>query len=155
MGAKAFQDQMPGNHCWGCGPANEHGLQLKSYWADDADHAVAHFQPHHFHLAGPEHILNGGIIATVLDCHAICTAIADAFKREGKQDITDEIWYVTGSLNIRYLKPAPVAKPVELRAEVTGVDGRKTFVTASLYADGVECARAEAVAIRVPGEWRE
>ena len=28
----AFQEQIGGNHCWGCGALNENGLQLKSYW---------------------------------------------------------------------------------------------------------------------------
>lgn len=29
---KAFQDQIPNNHCFGCGPENASGLQIKSHW---------------------------------------------------------------------------------------------------------------------------
>ena len=39
MSQIAFQDQGSVHHCHGCGPANEKGLRLKSYW--DGDEAVA------------------------------------------------------------------------------------------------------------------
>jgi hypothetical protein len=40
---KAFQDHYPEEYrkCYGCGPDNEHGLQIKSYW--DGDESVAVF----------------------------------------------------------------------------------------------------------------
>ena len=42
IGLDAFQDMLPGNTCFGCGPANERGLRIKSYWDnDDSDVAVA------------------------------------------------------------------------------------------------------------------
>ena len=73
---KAFQDEMVGNYCWGCGADNPAGLHLKSYW--DGEVAVAQWTPAHEYSAGPRHILNGGIIATLLDCHGVCTAVASA-----------------------------------------------------------------------------
>jgi hypothetical protein len=49
--------------------------------------------------AGPRHLVNGGIIATLLDCHGVCTALADAYRREGREVGTDpEIWYATTSI---------------------------------------------------------
>jgi hypothetical protein len=68
----AFQDQIPDNYCWGCGADNPDGLHLKSEW--DGDDAIAHWTPWPRFAAGPKHILNGGIIATLLDCHGVCTA---------------------------------------------------------------------------------
>ena len=52
--------------CFGCGHANPHGFHLRSY--REGDLTVAEFKPR------PEHdngfgFVNGGIIATVLDCH--------------------------------------------------------------------------------------
>ena len=36
---KAFQDTVPDNHCYGCGPENPKGMQIKSYW--DGDETVS------------------------------------------------------------------------------------------------------------------
>src|SRR5690242_4201687 len=81
----AFQDLMPFNHCWGCGADNPAGLQLKSTWsADEPGVAIATFRPRAEHMAGPRHVLNGGIIATLLDCHGVCTSVADAYRHEGR-----------------------------------------------------------------------
>ena len=54
MDRPAFQDQIGGNHCWGCGPLNAHGLQIKSYWSEDDDgEAVCIWRPQSYHAAGP------------------------------------------------------------------------------------------------------
>ena len=58
MTQRAFQDEISGNQCWGCGSANENGLQIKSYWS--GDEAVCTWQPKAYHNAGPPHVLNGG-----------------------------------------------------------------------------------------------
>ncbi len=97
MSTRALQDQLGDNWCWGCGPLNEYGLQIKSYWAEDG--AVCMWDPKPYHAAGPKRILNGGIIATVIDCHCVCTAIAAAYQSEGRGiGTTPAIWYATGSL---------------------------------------------------------
>ena len=82
MSTKPVQDQMIGNYCWGCGADNNAGLHLKSYW--DGEIAVAEWIPSDEYAAGPQHFLNGGIIATLLDCHGVCTAIASAYHREAR-----------------------------------------------------------------------
>ncbi len=82
-GAPAFQDLMPDNACWGCGSANAGGLQLKSYW--EGEEAVATWQPRLEHASGSPHVLNGGIIATLLDCHGVCTAVSAAYRRRGPE----------------------------------------------------------------------
>ncbi|MFQ5944451.1 MAG: PaaI family thioesterase, partial [Anaerolineales bacterium] len=130
------------------------GLQIKSYWS--GDEAVCTWQPEEHHMAGPSHILNGGIIATVIDCHCICTAIAAAYRAEGRAMNTEpSIWYATASLQISYLNPTPIHEPVILRARVKETKGKKTVVSCSLYAREEECARAELLAVRVPTAWRE
>jgi len=108
---------MRGNYCWGCGTDNEHGLQLKSYWV--GDETVGRWEPKPHHAAGPSRILNGGIIATLIDCHSICTAIAAAYRAEGRALETEPlIWYVTASLQVSYLRPTPIDQPIELRAQL-------------------------------------
>src|SRR5262249_20212154 len=78
----AFQDLIPENFCYGCGPGNPVGLRIRSLWA--GNEALCVFQPAPYHSAGPCHILNGGIIATLIDCHAVCTAIAHAYRAESR-----------------------------------------------------------------------
>jgi acyl-coenzyme A thioesterase PaaI-like protein len=149
---KAFQDDLDFNHCFGCGADNAQGLQIKSYW--DGDETVCTFTPRAEHMAGPRHILNGGIIATVIDCHCINTAIADTCRRENRAIGSEPmVWYVTGSLKVDYLRPAPIDQPVELRARVAEASARKSIVLCTLSAQGQDCARGELVAIRVTDAW--
>lgn len=152
MSTRAIQDAIPGNHCWGCGTLNPQGLQIKSY--QDGDGTVCTFQPAPHHAAGPPHVLNGGIIAAVIDCHSICTAFADAYRAAGRELGSDPLlWLVTASLKIDYLAPTPIAGPVELRARVVDVRGRKRVVACVLQSQGVERARGEVVAVEVPPTW--
>ncbi len=153
MSNKPFQDYWEKNKCWGCGSGNEHGLHLKSYWS--GDESVSTFIPAGHHKAGPDHFLNGGIIATVIDCHSICTAIADAYREE-ERELNSEpfVWYVTASMKIDYHKPTPIADAVTLRARVEKREGKKTVVVCDLYSGGDKCAQAEVLAVRVtPEKW--
>ena len=68
----AIQDRIPHNHCWGCGTLNPRGLHIKSFV--EGDEVVCTFRPSPDHMAGPTTVLYGGIIAAVIDCHAVCTA---------------------------------------------------------------------------------
>jgi acyl-coenzyme A thioesterase PaaI-like protein len=152
-GMAAIQDQMHDNFCWGCGADNPDGLQLKSTW--DGAVATATWTPDAAHAAGPRHLLNGGIIATILDCHGVCTAVADAYQREGRPIGADpEIWCATASMTVEYLRPTPLGAPLLLRSEVVERDDRRTSVTCVLEADGKERARARVVAVRVPAAWK-
>ena len=150
---RPIQDQMHDNFCFGCGADNPDGLQLKSHW--DGDTIIAEWMPHPEHAAGPRHILNGGIIATLLDCHGVGSAIADAYRREGRAIGSDpEVWYATASMTVEYLRPAPIAAPVHLQATITSTEERSTVVDCVLAADGRDRARATVRAVRVPDSWR-
>lgn len=152
MKEPAFQDQIPDNFCYGCGPENDQGLRLKSFW--EGAEAVATFQPQGFHCAGPRQFLNGGIIATIIDCHCIGTAIADAYRREKRVVGTEpHIWCVTASLKVDYLQPVPIDQLVRLRAKIIESDKRKTRLTCSLFSGDRECARGEVLVVRVPSGW--
>lgn len=149
MTRKAIQDQWLewGTVCWGCGKNNTHGLQLKSYW--EGDETIAHWEPKPYHLAFPG-VLCGGIIASLIDCHATNTANAAAYKAEGRElNSKAGKGYVTGSLSIKYIKPTPVDQPVTLRARVKEITRRKIIVTCSLFSEGIKTATGEVVAIRL------
>ncbi|MGL6160917.1 PaaI family thioesterase [Microbulbifer sp.] len=149
----AIQDRIPDNHCFGCGPDNRQGLQIKSYWTGD-DESRCEFTPRPHHCAGPTHYLNGGIIATAIDCHTICTAIADGYRQAGREvGGGEKIWFATGRLDVQYKAPAPIDKPVILEAKIVERSERKTVLHCTLSSGGRLCATADVVAVRVPDKW--
>jgi len=155
MEKTAFQDMFTDNFCFGCGPTNQDGLHIKSYW-DGPNQSVCTFQPEPFHTAGPRQFLNGGIIATLIDCHCVSTAIAQAYQDEDRPlNSAPPIWYVTGSLAIKYLRPTPIDRPVQVKATIMEVGEKKTVLNCSLSSGGQECAIGEVIAIRVPWSWRD
>ncbi len=130
--------------CWGCGKNNEHGLKLKSYWNEDE--TIATWEPKDHHLAFPG-ILNGGIIATLIDCHATGTANAAAHK--SSKDELSHFMYVTASLSVKFLRPTPLHRPVTLKARVTDISDKRIAVYCELYSDDTLCATGEIVTARV------
>jgi len=151
---EAIQDLLPDNRCWGCGTLNPKGLGVKSYV--EGDEVVCRFQPSPDHMAGPTHLVYGGIIASVIDCHSVCTAIAHAYRAAGRPIGSEpRLWAVTASLQVDYLAPTPIGEPMVLRARVRETRGRKRIVDCSLRSGGKECARARVVAVEVPAAWSD
>lgn len=148
MGDLSFQDQDSVRYCHGCGADNVRGLQIKSYW--DGDEATASWHPERHHCGGSKDILNGGIIASLIDCHSLNLAIATAYRRENRTiGSTPRIGYVTAHLNVSYLKPTPLDALIELRARITEFEGRKARVHCTLSAAGEIRAIGEVLGIRV------
>jgi len=143
-----FQDFLPGKDCFGCGNENDHGLQIKSYW--DGEVAKCQWQPETFHV-GWGKLTCGGIIATIIDCHCIATAMATAYRNENRSlDSEPRYLFATGSMNIRYLKPADIGKPLELRAQVTQIKNDKKYTIAcDVYVDNEKTADAQVIALLV------
>ena len=149
----AIQDRMADNHCYGCGSENPQGMQIKSYW--DGDETVCRYQPRPEQCAGPTQYLYGGTIASLIDCHTVCTAAANQYHLEGREVGEGEmIWCVTGQLTVDYLAPTPIDRPVDLRARIEEVSGKKTILTCTLHSGDTLCAKGRVIAIRVPNSWR-
>ncbi len=142
-----FQNHMPENVCFGCGVHNDDGLHVKSFW--EGEESVCVWQPEEkYH--GWSDLLNGGIMATLIDWHCMCTAMAHAYKLENRHlDSTPEYRYATGTLNVKYLLPTSTHHPVELRARILEVKNKKTVLWCDFYSEGKKTAEAEVVAIRV------
>jgi acyl-CoA thioesterase FadM len=58
--------------------------------------------------------------------------------------------FVTASLKVDYLRPTPLGVPLEVRATVKEISGRKVIVESRLIANGEVCARGEVVAVQMP-----
>jgi len=50
---------------------------------------------------------------------------------------------------VKYLKPTSNLHPVELRAKVVEIKGRKVVLTCQAFSDGILSAEADVIAIRV------
>lgn len=153
----AFQDMLPGNTCFGCGPANPDGLRIKSRWsAEVPGEAVCIFRGAPHHNAGSAGVMNGGIIATIMDCHSVITAVAQAYHDAGRE-IGDKpiLWHVTGQFELRYLAPVLLQEPAVLKARVEETDGRKSVVTCELHSDGEVCTTSRMIALQVDMDWHD
>jgi acyl-coenzyme A thioesterase PaaI-like protein len=92
-------------------------------------------------LPWPEHdngvgFLNGGIIGTLLDCHSAAAVLHEADQRGWGALPGAALAYVTAGLDVRYLRPAPLHEPVELRAIVTSATEPEMTADVELLWDG-------------------
>jgi acyl-coenzyme A thioesterase PaaI-like protein len=148
--APAIQDFYPDDfaHCYGCGRLNPEGLALKT--RAEGDETVTRFRPRPDHVAVPGFVY-GGLIASVIDCHAMGTA-AIAAERVAGRDVGagPAPRFVTAALHVDFVAPTPLGVELEIRGRVTHAGERKTVVEAWVTAEGRVTARAEVVAVRMP-----
>jgi len=140
---KALQDQFaPQNRCFGCGPANEKGLRIKSYV--EGDEVVAHFTPesHHEAFTG---VMNGGIIGALLDCHSNWAAAYHLMRAKG---LEAPPCTVTADYHVKMRRPTPMG-PVEIRARVVESEADRAVVEATLSAGGKETATCRGTFVAV------
>jgi acyl-coenzyme A thioesterase PaaI-like protein len=151
----AVQDFYPDDfsHCYGCGRLNVHGLHVRSVW--DGDETVSRFTPRPEHMAMPGFVY-GGLIASLIDCHAMGTAAAAALRADGT-DVGDapSPRFVTAKLLVDFLKPTPLGPELEIRATVKERSDRKAVIAATVAANGVITARGDVVAVRMPDSMRQ
>lgn len=123
----------PDSICFGCGPANQLGLHVRSLpSADDPARVEADWAPLPHHEAFPG-VLNGGIIGTLLDCHSNWTA-AHHLMRQGGHATPPTT--VTADYAVRLLQPTPTGSPVHLEARVIDSDATRATVEATVSAGG-------------------
>jgi hypothetical protein len=149
----ALQDIWPEGSCYGCGPANQHGFRLKSFWSDDEKFLVAAFQPQPQYNAGFPNVMYGGLVASLIDCHSIWTAIGFTYRTEGRDHgAPPSVSYVTGQMTVKYLKPTPLDQTIHLKAWVEGDIGRKTQVLCELGTAEEVTATGEVIAVRIAAD---
>ncbi|WP_255169183.1 PaaI family thioesterase [Natrononativus amylolyticus] len=149
----AVQDAWPELDCYGCGPANDAGIRLKSYLADDGRTLVATVDPDARYTSGAENVAYGGYLASLIDCHSVWTAITFAHEAADAPLEDHRFEYVTGSLSAEYLKPTPLDEPLEVRAWIDGDLGKRVTVSSEIRAGGEVTARGEVVAVEVSGHY--
>jgi len=123
----------PNGICFGCGPANQKGLHIRSFV--DGDEVVAEWraEPHHEAFPG---VLNGGIIGALLDCHSNWAATYYLMKKAG---LSEAPCTVTADFHVKLLRPTPSDALISLRARVVESTGDRAIVEAELVANGKVC----------------
>ncbi len=124
----------PASICYGCGPANEAGLHIRSY--NDGDTIVAQWQPEPKYQAFAG-VLYGGLIGCLLDCHCNWAA---AWHLMQKARAERPPCTVTAEFTLKFLRPAPADKAVKLVARVVNSDERRATVEGELQSGGISCA---------------
>jgi acyl-coenzyme A thioesterase PaaI-like protein len=147
MNEKSLQETYaPQNACFGCGPANEKGLKIRSFV--QGDEVVADWTPEKHHEAF-EGVLNGGIIGALLDCHSNWAATWHLMKKSGENHPPCT---VTAEFAVKLTRPTPTNVPVHLSAVVTESTDDRAVVDAKLTANGKVCATCHGIFVAVkPG----
>jgi uncharacterized protein (TIGR00369 family) len=104
----------PTNACFGCGGANDRGMQLTFEQDDGARRIRGNFR------LGPEYsgglgFVHGGIIATLLD------------EAMGKVNRFRGLRALTAELTIEYLRPVPVEQDIVVEAREVDMKGRNLY----------------------------
>jgi len=128
--SSSLQDTFaPRNRCFGCGPANEKGLRIKSFV--EGDEVVAEFTPEAHHEAFPG-VMNGGIIGALLDCHSNWTAAHHLMRTAGQDSPPCT---VTADFHVKLKRPTPLVT-VRLVARVAESGPDRAVIEATLTAEG-------------------
>lgn len=143
MGSSLQDRFAPHGRCFGCGPANDKGLRIKSH--DAGEECICTFQPEAHHEAFPG-MLNGGIIGALLDCHSNWTAANHLMKAAGADAPPCT---VTAQFHVKLRRPTPSEGPVQLRARVTEWTHDRATVEATLESNGVITSTCRGVFVAV------
>ena len=140
------QRYAPASLCFGCGPSNASGLRIESHVSDPAaGELIAEWRPLAHHAAF-ENVLNGGVIGTLLDCHANWTAAMRVMRDRG---LATPPGCVTADYAIRLRRPTAVDRAVQLRAWPVEADGDRVIVDAELASGGIITATCRGTFVAV------
>lgn len=138
------------SYCYGCGRLNPRGLHIESFWDEEEGVCTCSFLPKPEYLSLPGFVY-GGLIASLIDCHAMGTAsaVAQMNAPETHSDTTG-FRFVTRALKVDYLAPTPMGVELRLRGRVEELTSRKAVVKVELFANEKRCATGEVIAIKAP-----
>ena len=146
----SIQDRAaPDFTCFCCGPAHPTGLRIKSHWAADGVHVVTKHTPRDEFLGFPG-LVYGGLLAMLVDCHSGWTNMAYHYRAEGCEPETKPLVdYVTGKINLEYLKATPLGVELTILGRVEGELARKSRVLCEIWAGDVLTVKADSIFVRV------
>jgi acyl-coenzyme A thioesterase PaaI-like protein len=131
---KSLQETFsPKSRCFGCGPANDKGLRIKSFATEDSADAtlVCDWTPEKHHEAFDD-VLNGGIIGALLDCHMNWTTVFHLMKKGG---LDHAPCCVTADFKVVLKRPTPMG-PVHIESRVVAAEADRATIEATMTAGG-------------------
>lgn len=128
------------NHCFGCGKDNPDGMRLKFSFDEDNRRTWCRFRLTRRYQGPPGHA-HGGIIATILD------------EAMGKVNKFRSVVALTKSMEVEFLKPVPLGRPLLVEGTERIVRGRKHINIAEIRDEqGTTLARSKGIFIAVDPE---
>jgi acyl-coenzyme A thioesterase PaaI-like protein len=90
-------------------------------------------------FGGPPYTVHGGVVALIFD------------ELLGNTNYCLGVGAMTGTLQIRYQRPTPLGRELELTGWLDRVEGRKVFTRGTISVDGLVTASSEGVFLQVGG----
>jgi acyl-coenzyme A thioesterase PaaI-like protein len=136
----SIMDKQPNSRmCFVCGIENPIGLKLKFY-TDDEGRCIARFQPKPEHQGYPGQ-LHGGIMSSLLD------------ETMGRVLTPQNVWAMTGRLEIRFRKPVPLDQELTIVGELTRSRSRAYEARGEIrLPDGTPLVEGNGTYVRIPDE---
>lgn len=123
----AFVDN---RQCFFCGDRNPHGFSLRFVSRGEWTEAQTVIP---WYLQGFAGVAHGGIVAALLD-----EVMSHSVKHAG-------IFAVTGTLEVKFLKPCPTERILTLRGKVQKRDGRVVEARGEILYDGEKVAEGRGI----------
>ena len=133
----------PSSICFGCGPANQQGLQINSTRIENGLSMEYLPEPHHQAFPG---MINGGIIGTLLDCHGNWTAAVALMDAQG---LEEPPCTVTASYTVKLRRPTPTDVSLKVTSQVKELSDDRVEVELLLEANGKVCATGSGLFVAV------
>jgi acyl-coenzyme A thioesterase PaaI-like protein len=125
--------------CFVCGIENPIGLHL-AFYTDDERRCIARFRPKPEHQGFPGQ-LHGGIISTLLD------------ETMGRVLTHQNVWVMTGRLEIKFAKPVPLDQELTIVGELTRGRSRAYEAIGEIrLSDGTVLVEGSGLYVRIPDE---
>jgi len=144
MSKKSVQDAYaPNSICFGCGPSNKEGLQIKSYRTEEG--LEMEFECEEKHQAFPG-VINGGLIGSLIDCHGNWTAAIAIMDKNG---LDAPQCTVTAQYEVKLKRPTPFGSRLMLKSRVLALQTDRAEVIIELKAEGKTCATGRGLFVAV------
>ena len=144
MTKKAVQDEYaPNSICFGCGPSNKEGFQIKSYRTGSG--LEMEFECEKKHQAFPG-VINGGVIGSLIDCHGNWTAAIAIMDKNG---LDEPQCTVTAQYEVKLNRPTPFGSKLKLKSRVLALQKDRAEVIIELKAEGKTCATGRGLFVAV------
>ena len=142
-GVSVQEEFAPSSICFGCGPSNPQGLQIRSFRTENG--LEMEFTTSDEHQAFPG-MVNGGIIGTLLDCHGNWAAAIALMERNG---MDNPPCTVTANYSIKLRRPTPHGERILIQARITEIKEDRAEVSMTLSSNEKVCATGEGLFVAV------